>query len=196
MTITYTNVILLSWLMFLVVWALLSLNVKRDVHSLWLRYWLLRLVAAAFVIFVVTSFVTGKAYYANSGAVFTHDLFAPSPIIGWLAATLTVFGIAFAIWARFYLGRNWSPRPAVKENPELVTTGPYAYVRHPIYAGIFLAEFSFMLLGGIFGIGVVAIASVIFLLRINKEEKIMLELFPNKYPAYQKRTKRLVPFVW
>ena len=161
MTISYTNVILLSWLMFLVVWALLSLNVKRDVRSPWLRYWLLRLVAAAFVIFVVTRIATGKAHYTNSGAVFTHDLFAPSPIIGWLAATLTVIGIAFAIWARFYLGRNWSPRPAVKENPELVTTGPYAYVRHPIYAGIFLAEFSFMLLGGIFGIGVVAIASVI-----------------------------------
>lgn len=50
--------------------------------------------------------------------------------------------------------------------------------------------------GTAFGIGLFLIALVMFSLRINKEEKIMLELFPNEYPAYQKRTKRLIPFVW
>jgi protein-S-isoprenylcysteine O-methyltransferase Ste14 len=77
-----------------------------------------------------------------------------------------------------------------------VTTGPYAYVRHPIYTGILLAALGTALTGTVFGIGVVVFASIVFLSRIGKEEKIMLELFPNEYPAYQARTKRLVPFVW
>ena len=109
---------------------------------------------------------------------------------------MTALGIGLAIWARVFIGRNWSPRPAMKENHELVTTGPYAYVRHPIYTGILLAALGTALTGTVFAIGVVVLTSIVFRSRIGKEEKIMLELFPNEYPVYQARTKRLVPFVW
>ena len=84
----------------------------------------------------------------------------------------------------------------MKEHHELVTTGPYAYVRHPIYTGIMLATLGTALVGTIFGIVMFIVICVIFALRIGKEEKLMLELFPRQYPEYQKRTKRLVPFVW
>jgi protein-S-isoprenylcysteine O-methyltransferase Ste14 len=125
------------------------------------------------------------------GAVFT-----PLPALGWTAAVMTAAGIGVAIWARVFIGSNWSPRPAVKEHHELVTTGPYAYVRHPIYTGMLLATLGTALTGTVFGIGAFAFASFVFLTRIGREEKIMLELFPNEYPAYQTRTKRLVPFLW
>jgi protein-S-isoprenylcysteine O-methyltransferase Ste14 len=124
------------------------------------------------------------------------SIFAPTPGLGWAAAVMTAIGIGLAIWARVFLGRNWSPRPAVKEHHELVTTGPHAFVRHPIYTGILVAAFGTALTGAVFGTAVFIFASIIFLSRIGKEEKIMLELFPNEYPAYQARTKRLVPFVW
>ena len=84
----------------------------------------------------------------------------------------------------------------MKEQHELVTAGPYIYVRHPIYSGILLAALGTALMTSIFGIGMLIFISIFFALRINKEEKIMLELFPEQYPEYQKRTKRLVPFVW
>jgi protein-S-isoprenylcysteine O-methyltransferase Ste14 len=116
--------------------------------------------------------------------------------LGWLAAIFAVLGVAFAVWARVYLGRNWSPSPAVKEKHELVKGGPYAYVRHPIYTGILIAAFGTALAGALFGVIVLIFGSALFLVRIRKEEKIMLELFPNEYPLYQKRTKRLIPFLW
>jgi protein-S-isoprenylcysteine O-methyltransferase Ste14 len=84
----------------------------------------------------------------------------------------------------------------MKENHELVTSGPYALVRHPIYAGVMLALFGSALIGSMFSIGMFIVLSTVFALRLDAEERIMLELFPNAYPAYQKRTKRLVPFVW
>ncbi len=77
----------------------------------------------------------------------------------------------------------------------MITSGPYVYVRHPIYTGVLLALLGSALTGSILGI-MLLIIGVVFCLRIGKEERIMLGLFPNDYPAYQKRTKRLIPFVW
>jgi len=196
--VVYDSIILFSWAAFLLVWGVTALFVKRDVRgggyaAAWQRYWVLRL-AAAVLIVILAARLTRRA--GSSGAVFFRGIFMPPPALGWAAAAFTAIGIGFAIWARVYLGRNWSPRPAVKEHHELVTTGPYAYVRHPIYTGIMLAMLGSALIGTIFGIVMLIVISINFALRIGKEEKLMLELFPSQYPEYQKRTKRLVPFVW
>jgi protein-S-isoprenylcysteine O-methyltransferase Ste14 len=197
--ITYDTIMLLSWAAFLLVWGVSAFFVKRDVRgggyaALWQRYWVLRLAAAALIIIVAVRL--GRRA-GSSGAVFLSlGIFTPPLALRWAGAALTAIGISFAIWARIYLGRNWSPRPAVKEQHEFVTTGPYAYVRHPIYAGVILAALGSALTGSIFGIGMFVIISTMFALRINKEEQIMCKLFPSQYPEYQKHTKRLVPFVW
>ncbi|MBU6142132.1 isoprenylcysteine carboxylmethyltransferase family protein [Patescibacteria group bacterium] len=117
-------------------------------------------------------------------------------MLGWIAACLTMLGVLFAIWARIHLGRNWSSVPTAKEGHELITSGPYRFVRHPIYTGILFAAFGAALTGSLFGIGIFILVCAIFLRRISKEEHIMLGLFPNTYPGYQTRTKRLIPFVW
>ena len=186
--ITYTSIIIFSWATLMIVWFVLAFSVKRDVSSyssVWKQN-LLYIVGAVLIIVAVVRIGNG---------VFT-TIIAPPTSLGWIGALLTSFGIALAVWARFSLGRNWSAHLKVKENHELVTTGPYAYVRHPLYTGVMLAAFSTMLTGMIFGIGVFIVACIIVPSRIRKEERDMLELFPNEYPAYQKRTKRLVPFVW
>ena len=198
MMIIYDSIILLSWAAFLFVWGVTALFVKPDVRgggyaAAWRRYWVLRL-AVAVLIVVLAVRLARRA--GSSGALFFRGIFTPPPALGWAAAAFTAIGIGLAVWARVYLGRNWSPRPAVKEHHELVTTGPYAYVRHPIYTGIMLATLGTALLGIFLGIVMFIVISIIFALRIGKEEKLMLELFPRQYPAYQKRTKRLVPFVW
>lgn len=196
--IIYDSIIFLSWAAFLLVWGVTALFVKRDVRgggyaTAWQRLWMLRIAVAVLIVILAMRLARRGG---SSGAVFFRSIFTPPPALGWAAAVFTAIGIGFAIWARVYLGRNWSPWPAVKEHHELVTTGPYAYVRHPIYTGIMLAALGTALLGTIFGIVMFIGISISFALRIGKEEKLMLELFPRHYPEYQKRTKRLVPLLW
>ena len=193
--ITYDTIIFVSWAAFLLVWGISAFFVKQDMRGGgWQRFWVLRVAAAAIIIFAAVRLGRGAGYPA--AVFYSHPLFTPTLILGWTGALLTAIGIGFAIWARVNIGRNWSSHPAMKEHHELVTTGPYAYVRHPIYSGIMLAALGTAIMSSIFGIGMLIFISIFFALRINKEEKIMLELFPNRYPEYQKHTKRLLPFVW
>ncbi len=113
-----------------------------------------------------------------------------------LGAVLCVAGIAFAIWARWHLGRNWSATPSIKEGHELVASGPYRFVRHPIYTGIILALLGSALTNSVIWVAFFIIFTINFIARIPIEERYMLQLFPGEYPEYKKRTKALIPFVW
>jgi protein-S-isoprenylcysteine O-methyltransferase Ste14 len=115
----------------------------------------------------------------------------------WLGAALTVGGLLFAVWAREHLGRNWSSSVTIKQDHELITTGPYSVVRHPIYTGI---------LGGFLGLAI-AISEVrgfvVFILifvgfwaKFSMEEKWMRSQFGETYAAYVRRTAALVPYVF
>jgi protein-S-isoprenylcysteine O-methyltransferase len=101
--------------------------------------------------------------------LFSHGIFTPPLALGWVGAVLTAVGIGFAVWARVSLGRNWISQPAVKEHHELVTTGPYTYVRHPIYAGIMLAALGTALTSSIFGVAMFIFISITFALRLNNK---------------------------
>jgi protein-S-isoprenylcysteine O-methyltransferase len=199
---SYQTVILGSWTAFIIVWVVASFGAKRDIRgssasSVLYRSFILKVIGIALVVFAALRVVTGTDRYAMAGAaIFRDGTFTPPLALGWIAAALVVLGILFAIWARINLGRNWSSAPAVKENPKLVTSGPYRFVRHPIYTGVLLAAFGTAWTSTAFGIGLFLIASIMFSLRIHKEEQIMLKLFPNEYSSYQARTRRLIPFVW
>ena len=194
--ITANGVILLSWALFLLVWLGLSFFVKRDVRGgRSARAYQLRVLVLAIVIIVV---IRSSRRHQAGANLFSNrlSLFVPARPLLWIGAALTAIGVAVAVWARLYIGRNWSPRPAMKEEHELVTSGPYAVVRHPIYTGIIVAALGTALTGTIFGAILFIVAAALFVSRVGKEERIMLELFPGAYPSYQSRTKRLIPFVW
>lgn len=109
---------------------------------------------------------------------------------------LAMVGVSIAVWARYYLGRNWGMPMTIKENAELVTTGPYRWVRNPIYTGVILALMGTGLVAGTWWF-VICVASIVyFIVSVFQEEKIMLKAFPNTYPAYKARTWRLVPFIF
>ncbi len=194
--ITAGRVMLGSWAVFLLVWLGLSFFVKRDVRGgRSARAYQARIVVLAVLLIVVTRSSSRRQSGAN---LFSNRLalFTPSPGLVWIGAGLSAIGVAVAIWARLYIGRNWSPRPAMKEEHELVTGGPYAFVRHPIYSGLILAALGAALTGTVFGAIVFVAATAVFISRVGTEERIMLELFHNAYLSYQSRTKRLIPFVW
>ena len=93
------------------------------------------------------------------------------------------------------IGRNWAPPATCRTDTELVTSGPYALVRHPIYGGILL-----MMVGTAIGLIptwwlVAAAAGIYFFYSARAEERFMTERFPDSYPAYRARTKMLIPLL-
>jgi len=135
--------------------------------------------------------------------VFNHNL-----NLGWLdarlfpqniflnisAITLTALGIAFAIWARFYLGQNWSSAVSVKVGHELIRTGPYAWVRHPISSGIILGMIGTALARpdprGLIAIILLCLA---FSIKFRMEEQFMRKTFGAEYEDYSDSTGALIP---
>jgi protein-S-isoprenylcysteine O-methyltransferase Ste14 len=120
----------------------------------------------------------------------------PAMAIYWLGFVIVAAGLGFAVWARLHLGRNWSATVTVKQDHELIRTGPYGVVRHPIYTGLLLA-----LLGTAIAIGewrgLIAFASftVGLLVKIQAEERFMRETFREQYARYRAEVPALIPFV-
>ena len=118
-----------------------------------------------------------------------------SPVLGAIGAVVFASGIALAIWARVYLGRNWGMPMTQKAEPELVTSGPYRFVRHPIYSGLLAALLGTALASNLGGLIIVAVLGGYFYYSASVEEKNLTATFPNAYPAYRINTKMLIPFV-
>jgi len=114
----------------------------------------------------------------------------------WVGAALTAAGLAFTFWARHHLGRNWSGVVTVKQDHELVTGGPYALVRHPIYTGLLLAFVgSALARGELRGLVAVLLALASFWRKMRTEERFMSERFGAPYTAYAARVAKLVPWL-
>jgi len=117
--------------------------------------------------------------------------------IFWFGALLTLAGLLLTVWARVHLGRNWSGTITVKHDHELITSGPYRFVRHPIYSGLLFAFVGFALARGEWR-GVVAVVVAFWALwrKLRIEERWMRERFGSAYEEYAKRIPALVPFVY
>ena len=123
--------------------------------------------------------------------------FAPvNAVANSIGVILCAAGMSFLVWARQRLGGNWSQTVSVKVGHELVTSGPYRYLRHPMYAGGFIACIGSAIVGGGAWIFLLVILGAVFIWRVGAEDKLMERQFPNEYPDYKKRTKALIPFVW
>jgi protein-S-isoprenylcysteine O-methyltransferase Ste14 len=111
-------------------------------------------------------------------------------------AAITVAGLLFAVWARIHLGSNWSRSVTIKEGHELIKTGPYALVRHPIYTGL-LAGFLGSALATTEVRGLLAFALIFIALwaKLTMEERWMRGQFGASYEAYSQDVAALVPFV-
>ena len=118
----------------------------------------------------------------------------PSALLG--GAVICISGLYVTLWARWTLAGNWSSDVTFKEGHELIKSGPYRFVRHPIYTGLLM-----MCLGTAIDNGKLRcflgtmIVTVGFWIKLKQEERLMLRHFPDQYPAYQKQVKALVPFL-
>jgi protein-S-isoprenylcysteine O-methyltransferase Ste14 len=132
--------------------------------------------------------------FAPRLAFLAAPIYRRTPGLAWVAASLAIAGLVLALWSRFALGRNWSGQVTLKEDHELVTSGPYVAVRHPMYTALILlfGGFSVLLGSASAWLGFV-LMTWSFWIKLRQEEALMLRQFPEGYPAYMARTKRLFP---
>ena len=129
---------------------------------------------------------------------FLRSPFLPdTAAVVWIGTVLTIAGIAFAIWARFHIGRNWSGFVTLKEGHSLVRTGPYALVRHPIYTGLLLAVLGTAIVHREIG-ALIAFALLVVEWKRKSllEERFMIDQFGAGYLEYRREVKGLIPFIW
>ncbi|HUA19027.1 MAG TPA: isoprenylcysteine carboxylmethyltransferase family protein [Bryobacteraceae bacterium] len=178
-----------AWVTFFVIWWIAAVRTKRTARTQSVGSRLL------------------QGGLAAAGAVL---LFAPRIGIRWLGlellpdtaalaytgAALTFAGIAFAVWARFAIGRNWSGTVTIKQDHELIRRGPYALVRHPIYSGLLLAVVGTALaVNELRGLAALVLVTLAFCLKLRTEESFMLQQFGDQYRGYRREVKALIPFV-
>jgi protein-S-isoprenylcysteine O-methyltransferase Ste14 len=171
-----------GWAAFWIYWILAALSMKRG-RIPWARELRIR---AVIVVLVILSLRLGA---------FRHSGLESNPWRAGLGLLLFALGLGFAIWARLHIGRNWGTPMSQKDQPELVTSGPYHLVRHPIYSGILLASVGTAVALSWLWIVAVVLAGVYFVYSATVEERYLTEQFPEAYPAYRHSTKMLVPFI-
>jgi protein-S-isoprenylcysteine O-methyltransferase Ste14 len=184
----YRSIIAGLWLIFVAYWAIAAVGAKRSAsRRRWRREIGLRLVAILSIVVLLQS-RSLRQFLAQVQRSAGH-----SALLGWTAVALCLLGFGLAVNARRHLGRNWGMPMSRKEQPQLVTSGPYAHIRHPIYTGQILA-----MLGSAIGVNVfwallLVLVGAYFIYSARREETVMLQLFPEQYAAYTARTGMLAP---
>ncbi|HVZ27105.1 MAG TPA: isoprenylcysteine carboxylmethyltransferase family protein [Rhizomicrobium sp.] len=189
----YAWPILLCWLAYLAYWTITARSAKRDVGKRrWWQQWAVTRIG--FVLLVILA-LQSPALRRWIRGINPHAVNA-SPAYGIAGVLFCATGVGLAIWARTILGRNWGMPMSQKEDPELVTQGPYSVIRHPIYAGVLLAFLGSALATSLAWLLPLIFCCFYFLLSARQEEKLMLAQFPQSYPAYRARTKMLIPYLF
>jgi protein-S-isoprenylcysteine O-methyltransferase Ste14 len=183
------NTVTTLWVIFCFYWAVSGLRVKRtqQMEAVGRRLGTISvLVVAAFLIF---------ARSVDLGTL-SRRFMPESEAIKAVSIVLVAGGVAIAIWARRHIGEYWSARVALKEDHQLIQSGPYARVRHPIYSGMLLAMIGTGLFVGEWRaiIGVVLVFAAHWQ-KARREEKLLASQFGSAYQEYCGRTGSLFPRV-
>jgi len=184
-----SSIVSVLWMIFAAVWLIAWLRTKRTLEQAPLSSRLLYAVPV----------LIGSYLLFSKNVAFGWPLvrlYPGNPVIDAIAVFLTALGIGFAIWARFYLGTNWSSAVSVKVGHELIRTGPYTWVRHPIYSGLLLALMGTALeQDRVIALIAVALFWLGFWIKSRMEEEFMRKTFGEQYIEYSRSTGALIPRV-
>lgn len=190
----YTIIAYWSWVALFLAWLPGYFTLKRTVQK---PNPVSRMIAMGFIflgyplLFVAT--IPGVRLFGIPNVHLTPE----NTAFGIIGLALDLISIAFAIWARFTIGSNWSNMIALKDSHELVQAGPYAIVRHPIYSGMIFAAFGLAITKGWLRAYLGASCFLLaFLIRIRDEEALMSQQFSEAHKAYRMQTRKLIPFLW
>ena len=173
------------WVLFWLAWLAAALTAKRPAQSRMRQFVGLRI--ALFIILILVG---------RSGAFKGHHAIVSNPILQVIGTALFLAGLGLALWARVYLGRNWGTPMSEKVDAELVTTGPYRYIRNAINSGLILAAIGTAVAVSWYWLVAAVFMGGYFIYSATVEEHIIERLFPKDYPAYKRSTKMLIPFLF
>ncbi len=186
----YKSFFTVVWIAFLVYWQIKAVDTKttRRLEPLAQRILRTLIFLIAIILFATTRIPLPWLYL---------QLWPAGLWSFWLGATVMVAGLLFAVWAREHLGSNWSRSVTIKRGHELITTGPYAVVRHPIYTGI-LAGFlgTAIALSQVRGFVAFVLIFIALWLKLRREEQWMRSEFWETYATYAHQTAALVPYLF
>jgi protein-S-isoprenylcysteine O-methyltransferase Ste14 len=185
--IVYRWLIVAFWLVLFGYWAIAAIGAKRNIDGPQRRKGIA--IRLSIILLIVLALRIPALRHAL-GSLQTHLESATTALVG---VVLCALGTGIALWARAHLGTNWGMPMSRKEHAELVTTGPYARVRHPIYSGIVLAMIGSAMAMSLIWVLPLLLFTAYFIYSARREEELMVRLFPHEYPAYMKRTGMLVP---
>lgn len=171
-----------AWVLFWLGWLAAAGRAKSG-RARWRRFAGVRLVLVVVVVVLL------RAHRIRFRATHTPALQIPGLV-------LFAGGLALAIWARWHLGRNWGPPMTEKDDPELVMSGPYRWIRNPIYSGLILAMLGTTLAVTLGWLVPTVVVGGYFVYSALMEQRYLTHRLPQTYPAYRDRTKLLVPFVF
>jgi protein-S-isoprenylcysteine O-methyltransferase Ste14 len=175
------------WLLFALYWLITALKRKRTKRRetiLQRSAYVLPLLVAVFLMW------KPQAHYGRLG-----ERFLPyAPGVEWTGVALTAAGVGIALWARWHLGANWSGSVTLKEGHELIRSGPYRAIRHPIYTGILLAMLGTAVwVGEVRALLGVAIAWLSFYIKARREESFLAEEFGSSFTEHSRHTGMFLP---
>ena len=183
----FNHIASLCWVVFFIAWLIFALKQKKlkskEAQAERFKY-MLPTVVGYFLLF------SPNAEYGWLGTRFVPR----SAAVSAAGLALTVAGIAFAIWARWHLGTNWSAAVTIRENHELIGTGPYRSIRHPIYTGMFLATIGTALaLGQVRGLISLLIIVAAFYTKARKEETWLAREFGPAFEEHARHRGMFLP---
>jgi protein-S-isoprenylcysteine O-methyltransferase Ste14 len=124
-----------------------------------------------------------------------RELWPENKLTFWTGGTVMLVGLGFAVWARIHLGRYWSGAITLKEGHRLIRSGPYRFVRNPIYTGILMGVAGTAIaLGKVCGLVSLAILFAVYSWKICRERRLLAGEFGEEYAAYCRAVPSLVPF--
>lgn len=171
------------WMIWLGCWVFAKKTQRSE--GTWSRLGQLALVICAFLLIL------------GPPMGFLQQRFVPDTgAVAWTGFGLTVAGVVLAIWARLQLGTNWSGIVTIKKDHQLVRSGPYALVRHPIYSGFLLAMIgSAITIGELRGVLGFLIALFAWWQKSRLEDRFLEQEFGSVYTDYRRSVRALIPFV-
>jgi protein-S-isoprenylcysteine O-methyltransferase Ste14 len=180
------------WIIFFLYWRISAFNTKTTQRIEPLASRILR----TFLCLVAVALLLITPKYVPLPWLY-HQLWPTGLWPFWLGAAITIAGLLFAVWARVHLGRNWSSSVTIKQGHELITSGPYAVVRHPIYTGILTGFLGMAIaISQVRGFIVLALFFLAFWLKLRREEQFMHSQFGEVYATYARKSAALVPYLF
>lgn len=179
--------LLIPWVTLLIYWVIgaFKTHATRQKESFASRYLVVLLEVAGYLLVFNQATEIG----------FLGRRFIPRTLTGAASGVLlTWLGIGLAIWARYHLAEYWSARVTIKEDHQLIRTGPYSNFRHPIYSGLVLATIGTALVIGKWRCVLGFVFALIgYCIKARKEEEMLTQQFGDAFREHQKHAGFLLP---